>query len=87
MSTIYFYLETKEYGCFSNYSRHEVDIYGIKWPTSEHAFQAVKYTDLTPGNVDKNIIDYVLPHAKDHFNKFLKTDSPGESKKLGGNET
>lgn len=83
--TIYFYLQTKEYGCFSNYSEHHVDIYGVKWPTSEHAFQAMKYTNLKPGNAHMDITQFVLPHAKDHFARFLKTDSPAESKKLGGN--
>lgn len=82
---IYFYHQNREYGCFSNYSEHQVDIYGIKWPTSEHAFQAMKYTNLKPGNPNANINEFVLPHAIDHFARFLKTESPGESKKLGGN--
>ncbi|MBO0778870.1 MAG: NADAR family protein [Ktedonobacteraceae bacterium] len=42
--TIYFY-STREvpYGCFSNFSRHGVDLDGAWWPTVEHYFQAQKF--------------------------------------------
>jgi hypothetical protein len=39
---IRFYAPAAPYGCFSNFSRHPVTIYGRVWPTSEHAFQAMK---------------------------------------------
>lgn len=45
--TINFYEATKPYGCFSNFSRHEVDVDGQKWPTSEHCFQALKFLDYS----------------------------------------
>jgi hypothetical protein len=40
---ILFYRPENPYGCFSNFSRHSVDIYGRTWMTSEHAFQAAKF--------------------------------------------
>jgi len=40
---ILFYKTKEQYGCFSNFSRHEVTIYGRTWKTSEHAFQAMKF--------------------------------------------
>lgn len=40
---IKFYKTKEEYGCFSNFSRHAIEVDGIKWPTTEHYFQAQKY--------------------------------------------
>nr|BBH86831.1 swarming motility protein [Thermosporothrix sp. COM3] len=44
--TIYFY-STREnpYGCFSNFSRHGVQLDGKWWPTVEHFFQAQKFVN------------------------------------------
>ena len=44
-ATIRFYRTNDKYGCFSNFSRHAVEIDGVSWPTSEHYFQAQKYLD------------------------------------------
>ncbi len=42
--TIYFYTPHEEpYGCFSNFSRHGIEIDGEWWPTVEHYFQAQKF--------------------------------------------
>jgi ribA/ribD-fused uncharacterized protein len=41
---INFYSTTDEYGCFSNFSRHPIHLRGKRWPTSEHYFQAQKFT-------------------------------------------
>lgn len=42
--TIYFYhIREEPYGCFSNFSRHGVDLDGLWWPTVEHYFQAQKF--------------------------------------------
>jgi len=42
--TIYFYSNHEEpYGCFSNFSRHGIEMAGSWWPTVEHYFQAQKY--------------------------------------------
>jgi predicted NAD-dependent protein-ADP-ribosyltransferase YbiA (DUF1768 family) len=40
---ILFYRHEDPYGCFSNFSRHTVALYGRTWMTSEHAFQAAKF--------------------------------------------
>jgi ribA/ribD-fused uncharacterized protein len=41
---IYFYSTTEQpYGCFSNFSRHGLELDGVWWPTSEHYFQAQKF--------------------------------------------
>ena len=46
--TIYFYTPREEpYGCFSNFSRHGVDLDGAWWPTTEHYFQAQKFVDAS----------------------------------------
>ena len=45
MVTINFYETSKPYGCFSNFSRHAVEFDGRTWATSEHFFQAAKFTD------------------------------------------
>jgi ribA/ribD-fused uncharacterized protein len=42
--TIYFYTPHEEpYGCFSNFSRHGIEMDGVWWPTVEHYFQAQKF--------------------------------------------
>lgn len=41
---IHFYsTREKPYGCFSNFSRHGIDLDGAWWPTTEHYFQAQKF--------------------------------------------
>ncbi|MGY0231738.1 NADAR family protein [Longispora urticae] len=42
--TIYFYsADEAPYGCFSNFSAHDLELDGYLWPTSEHYFQAQKF--------------------------------------------
>jgi N-glycosidase YbiA len=46
--TIYFYAPRENpYGCFSNFSRHGIELAGLWWPTTEHYFQAQKFTDAS----------------------------------------
>src|SRR4051794_23553554 len=41
---IYFYSHLKnDYGCFSNFSPHGVELDGRWWPTVEHYFQGQKF--------------------------------------------
>ena len=40
---INFYRVSDEYGCFSNFSPHPIDLDGKRWPTAEHYFQAQKF--------------------------------------------
>src|SRR4051794_26129769 len=42
---INFYHVSDEYGCFSNFSPHPIELDGKRWPTSEHYFQAQKFED------------------------------------------
>lgn len=44
-NTIYFYREYDPYGEFSNFAKYPITIDGVVWPTSEHYFQAMKFTD------------------------------------------
>lgn len=43
--TIYFYTTNDQYGEFSNFSKYGIELDGLWWPTSEHYFQAQKFTD------------------------------------------
>lgn len=43
MPTILFYQTDRPYGCFSNFSRHPVQIDDKIWPTTEHYFQGMKF--------------------------------------------
>jgi len=45
--TIYFYTTNQPYGEFSNFSKHGVELDGLWWKTTEHYFQAQKFTDET----------------------------------------
>jgi len=42
--TIYFYRTEDAYGCFSNFAAYPIELKGKSWPTSEHYFQAQKFT-------------------------------------------
>ncbi|HUN09481.1 MAG TPA: NADAR family protein [Aggregatilineales bacterium] len=45
---IYFYSSLEEpYGCFSNFSRHGVEIDNVYYKTCEHYFQAMKFDGST----------------------------------------
>jgi N-glycosidase YbiA len=41
---IHFYSVNADYGCFSNFSPHPILLTGKTWPTSEHYFQAQKFS-------------------------------------------
>jgi ribA/ribD-fused uncharacterized protein len=43
--TIYFYSTKDAYGEFSNFAAFPFDLEGRRWRTSEHYFQAQKFTD------------------------------------------
>ena len=43
--TIYFYTKNDEYGDFSNFSSHGIEMGGEWWRTVEHYFQAQKFSD------------------------------------------
>ena len=43
--TVFFYSRTDEFGDFSNFSSHGIEMDGHWWPTVEHYFQAQKFLD------------------------------------------
>lgn len=67
MEPILFYKTRGPYGCFSNFSRDHVTIFGRTWPTSEHAFQAMKY----------------YPHRPDLVTKVFQANLPSEAADIG----
>jgi ribA/ribD-fused uncharacterized protein len=44
-TTILFYREDDDFGEFSNFAKYPITIDGVDWYTSEHYFQAMKFTD------------------------------------------
>ncbi len=44
MTQILFYKPSEAYGEFSNFSRHSIQLKEKLWPTSEHYFQAQKFS-------------------------------------------
>jgi ribA/ribD-fused uncharacterized protein len=48
--TIYFYTTGSEYGFFSNFSSHGIELDGEYWPTTEHYFQAQKFPATADGD-------------------------------------
>lgn len=47
METIKFYSVNDEYGELSNFAWYPINLDGKIWPTTEHYFQAQKFTDTT----------------------------------------
>lgn len=45
---IRFYRPREPYGEFSNFARYQINFLGKEWPTSEHLFQAQKFTTTEP---------------------------------------
>lgn len=44
-NTIYFYSAREFYGFMSNFAPYPFEVDGIRWPTSEHYFQAMKFNN------------------------------------------
>ncbi|MEG3859441.1 NADAR family protein [Microcoleus sp. herbarium12] len=49
---IYFYKVEEPYGCFSNFSPHEICLHGQDWLTVEHYYQAQKFV----GSPDRRLV-------------------------------
>jgi len=64
---IKFWSTTGEYGCFSNFSRHEVVIGNKRYKTTEHYFQSQKFAGTDPL----------------YSNKIAKASTPKEAARLG----
>lgn len=73
MNIIKFYSTRGEWGCFSNFSRHPVFINNVKWPTSEHFYQAQKFPE-----------DAIFPDENITIReKIRKLKTPKEAAQLG----
>ena len=53
--TIYFYKVNEPYGCFSNFSPHEIHLQGTDWLTVEHYYQAQKFV----GTIDAALVQMI----------------------------
>ena len=49
---VYFYRLEEPYGCFSNFSLHNISLHGQDWLTVEHYYQAQKFV----GSVDQRLV-------------------------------
>lgn len=78
---ILFYSQAKSYGEFSNFYPCTVTIYGIAWKTSEHAFQAMKYTDRNPK--DEPCTLNLLKGSEEQFHKVVAAATPAQAAKYG----
>jgi ribA/ribD-fused uncharacterized protein len=45
LKTINFYSTSEAFGEFSNFAEYPIEMDGVKWPTTEHYFQAQKFLD------------------------------------------
>lgn len=70
--TIYFYKVNEPYGCFSNFSPHEIHLEGLDWPTVEHYYQAHKFVGTSDEPISMAI---------------RAAESPEEAAKLGRDRT
>lgn len=51
-SGIYFYTTKDEHGYMSNFARYELECFGRKWMTSEHCYQAQKFSGMNVEDYD-----------------------------------
>lgn len=69
MNKIYFYRPADEYGVLSNFARTPIVLNSVSWPTSEHLFQALKFT----GDAD----------SPEYRERIRNAFSPTEAARLG----
>lgn len=67
---ILFYTTKGPYGCFTNFSRHSFSYNDKTWPTSEHAFQAMKF----------------YPEYPEFVNLIWAAKTPKQAAELGRNK-
>lgn len=65
---IYFYKVEEPYGCFSNFSPHNINLDGQDWRTVEHYYQAQKFV----GTIDQGLMRVIQEAA-----------TPAEAAQLG----
>lgn len=74
METVYFYRPADEYGVLSNFARTPLLLSNLVWSTSEHLFQAMKFTGHDANNPD-------------YQKRILMAYSPTEAARLGRNRS
>lgn len=72
-NSIYFF--TVPFEPLNNWSAHQVNIWGINFPTSEHAFQWKKFSVIEPDIANK-ILSTGSPHAVFKISKANKDKKP-----------
>jgi ribA/ribD-fused uncharacterized protein len=70
---IYFF--TPAFHPFDSFSAHQVKIWGIKFPTAEHAFQWKKFSKTSP-ETSKKILEAPSPEAAKRISEAHKQDMP-----------
>ncbi len=70
---VYFF--TPSFHCFDNFSAHQVSIWGINFPTAEHAFQWKKFSEVRP-DLAANILAARSPEAAKHISDANKSNQP-----------
>ena len=68
--TIYFYKVNEPYGCFSNFSPHEIHLQGTDWSTVEHYYQAQKFV----GTIDAALVQMIYTAQTPEEAAFLGRD-------------
>ena len=62
-----FYKPWDEFGCLSNFSRHDVEIESRRWPSVEHYYQAAKFDDGRrhpyAAKIRESIAESIAPEA------------------------
>lgn len=53
MMPIKFFRSNNKYFCFSNFSQHPVEVDGLKYPTSEHYYQSMKFYGVNPERAEQ----------------------------------
>ena len=70
---VYFY--TPAFDALNNFSAHCIDIWGIRFPTAEHAYQWKKFSDAEP-EIAKQILDTGSPEEAQKIAHRYKPKMP-----------
>jgi|SRR3989344_1838651 len=75
---VYFF--TAAYHPLDNFSAHAISLWGIDFPTVEHAFQWKKFSD-SRGDISKSILSAKSPHLVKEISDAHKAEQPEDWKK------
>ncbi|EFA79960.1 hypothetical protein PPL_06781 [Heterostelium album PN500] len=84
---INFYRASDSFGCFSNFSCHNVHLAGFVWPTSEHYFQVYHYRSVIVFYSTAFINFEVLFDSSlgyiNYYHAIREAKTPGDSASMG----